>query len=308
MKKLTWPELDFNKWKDTLLTLQLYTQIVGKIRLRSMPWLNHSWHVTLYVSAQGLTTGSMPCAAGIFEMEFNFQQHALNIRTSAGIKQEVKLYPRTVADFYAELFQKLKAAGVEINIHAAPNEMEPAIPFEKDELHKSYDKEHVYNFWQALVQVHNVFTRFRAGFWGKSSPVHFFWGAFDLALTRFSGRPAPLHSGGAPNIPLSVMQEAYSHEVSSCGFWPGNEAFPQAAFYAYAYPMPLAYGEQKIEPAEAFFSKDWGEYFLLYDVVRNAADPEETLMRFLHSTYKAAAETGHWNRHELECDLTSFEQ
>ncbi len=273
-----------------------------------MPWLNHSWHVTLYVSAQGLTTASMPFDSGIFELEFNFHHHVLNIITSTGIRQEVKLYPRTVADFYSELFQKLKEAGIEIDIHPAPNEMDPAIPFEKDEVHKSYDTEHVHNFWQALVQIHNVLTRFRAGFRGKSSPVHFFWGAFDLAVTRFSGRPAPLHAGGAPNIPLNVMQEAYSHEVSSCGFWPGNEAFPHAAFYAYAYPTPAAYAEQKIEPAEAFFSKDWGEFFLPYDVVRNAADPEETLMRFLNSTYRAAALTGNWNRHELECDLTSFEQ
>lgn len=308
MKVLPWPELNFNKWKDTLLTLQLFTQIVGKIKLRSMPWTNHSWHVALYVSARGLTTGSMSYPAGVFEIEFNFQHHTLTITTSTGIRQEVKLYPRAVADFYNELFQKLKQAGIETVIYPAPNEVEPAIPFEKDEVHKSYDNAQVHDFWQALVRVHNVFTRFRAGFTGKSSPVHFFWGGFDLAVTRFSGRPAPLYAGSVLNIPLRVMQESYSREVSSCGFWPGNEAFPHTAFYAYAYPSPSDYVVQQVEPEKAFYSKEWGEFFLLYDEVRNAADPEETLMRFLESTYKAAADTGKWDRNQLECDFTSFEQ
>lgn len=308
MKASSWPALDFSKWKDTLLTLQLFTQIVGKIRLKQMPWTNHSWHVTLYVSARGLTTGSMPYTDGVFEMEFDFQAHQLTITTSTGKADTVRLFPRTVADFYSELFQKLRSVGIETEIHPAPNELNECIPFEEDVVHKSYDPDQVHNFWQALVQIHNVFTRFRAGFQGKCSPVHFFWGAFDLAVTRFSGRPAPLHPGGAPNMPLRVMQEAYSHEVSSCGFWPGNAAFPKAAFYAYCYPTPEDYGMQPVEPDSAFFSKDWGEYFLSYDEVRNSENPEETLMRFLNSTYKAAAKTGNWNRDQLDCDLSGFEQ
>ena len=303
-----WPDIEFNKWKDTLATVHLWVQMIGKIRLRAMPWLNHSWHVSLYVTPKGLSTGSMPYTNGIFEIEFNFHQHVLSITTSTGIQQEVKLYERTVADFYAAIFDKLKQSGIDIAIYTMPNEIENAIPFEKDNVHKTYNKEHMQNFWKALVQVHNVFTKFRAGFNGKCSPVHFFWGAFDLAVTRFSGRPAPLHRGSVPNIPANVMQEAYSHEVSSCGFWPGNEAFPHAAFYAYAYPEPASFKEQPVQPAEAFYSKEMGEFFLLYEAVRNTVNPEETLMQFLNSTYQAAAITGNWNRSLLECDLTSFEQ
>ncbi len=308
MTLITWPDIDYNEWKDTLSTLQLWVQVVGKIRLKSMPWLNHSWHVTLYVTPQGLSTGSMQYAEGIFEIEFNFHQHILTISTSIGNREEIKLYSRTVADFYNELFTKLKKTGIEVDIYPVPNEIEPAIPFEIDETHKTYNEEQVQNYWQALVHIHNVFTRFRAGFRGKSSPVHFFWGGFDLAVTRFSGRPAPLHPGGAPNIPLNVMQEAYSHEVSSCGFWPGNDTFPQAVFYSYCYPTPAAFAEQPVEPKETFYNKEMGEFFLLYDVVKNAANPHDTLLRFLNSTYAAAANTGNWNRTELECDLSSFEQ
>lgn len=303
-----WPDIDFNNWKDTLSTVQLWTQIVGKIRLKAMPWLNHSWHVTLYVTAQGLSTGSMPFEDGIFEIGFNFQQHILLITTSNGNEEEMELYPRSVADFYKELFNKLKKAGIDINIYPVPNEIENAIPFEKDELHKTYNKEQVQNYWKALVQVHNVFIKFRAGYSGKCSPVHFFWGAFDLAVTRFSGRQAPEYSGAVPNIPLRVMQEAYSHEVSSCGFWPGSEAFPNAAFYAYCYPTPKDFSEQPVEPEEAFYSNEMREFFLLYDVVRKSANPEEILMRFLNTTYEAAANTGNWNRTMLECDLSSFKQ
>lgn len=308
MNNNLWPGIEFNNWKDTLATVHLWVQIIGKIRLRAMPWLNHSWHVTLYVTPNGLSTGSMPYANGIFEIEFNFHQHVLTITTSTGIQQEIKLQEQAVADFYAAVFDKLKQAGINIDIHTTPNEIEGAIPFEKDYVHKTYNKVQMQNFWLALVQVHNVFTRFRAGFRGKCSPVHFFWGAFDLAVTRFSGRPAPLHHGIMPNIPANVMQEAYSHEVSSCGFWPGSDAFPHAVFYAYSYPESSSFKEQAVEPAEAFYSNEMGEFFLLYDVVRNSAHPEETLMQFLNSTYKAAAITGNWNRNGLECDLTSFEQ
>lgn len=302
-----WPELNFNEWKDTLATVQLFAQIVGKIRLRTMPWINHSWHVTLYVTPKGLTTGSMPYAKGIFQIEFDCNKHVLIVTTSEEAEQEMQLQHLTVSDFYKGIFDMLNKLNIDINIYATPNEIENAIPFKKDIEHKTYNKEHIHNYWLALVQVEKVFTRFRAGFQGKCSPVHLFWGAFDLAVTRFSGRTAPLHPGGAPNMPVRVMQEAYSHEVSSAGFWPGSDAFQHAAFYSYCYPTPASFGEQVVEPAEAFYNKEMGEFFLLYDVVRTANDPEATLLKFLYSTYEAAANTGNWNKAELECDLTSFE-
>lgn len=303
-----WPALRFEDWKETLITVQLWLQIVGKVRMRNMPWINHSWHVTFYVSSKGLTTGSIPFNGGIFQLDFDFENHQLLVTTSWGSHAQIALYPRTVASFYRELFDALKTIGIDAYIHAAPNEMEPAIPFEKDETHKSYDKEKVYEFWQTLIKIHHVFTQFRAGFVGKCSPVHLFWGAFDLAVTRFSGRPAPKHPGGVPNMPLKVMQEAYSHEVSSCGFWPGSETFPHPAFYAYCYPMPPSFGKQPVEPKEAFFSEEMGEFLLLYDIVRQLPNPEEMLMAFLHSTYEAVANTGHWNREALETDFSSFER
>lgn len=303
-----WPALYYNEWKDTLATVQLFAQIVGKVRLRNMPWLNHSWHVTLYVSATGLTTGSMPYEGGTFQIDFNFITHEVVISTSMGEVRTVRLYPRSVASFYNELLTQLDAAGIDTYIYAVPNEIDPAIPFAEDETHKSYDAAHMNRFWQALVKVHNVFLRFRAGFTGKCSPVHLFWGAFDLAVTRFSGRRAPLHSGDAPNMPLRVMQEAYSHEVSSCGFWPGSDQFPQAIFYAYCYPTPDAFGKQAVEPAEAYYSNEMGEFILPYDAVQQSSNPERMLLAFLQTTYAAAANTGNWNRHELECDLTRFEE
>jgi hypothetical protein len=285
----------------------LFTQITGKIRLRHMPWLNHSWHVTLYVTPQGLSTGSIPYHAGVFQLEFNFIHHQLKLTTSAGGNYNIGLYPRTVASFYLEVKNCLEDCGIDADIHPAPNELETAIPFAQDEIHQSYDAEKVEKFWKALISIHNVFVRFRAGFTGKSSPVHFFWGAFDLAVTRFSGKTAPEHEGGAPNMPLKVMQEAYSHEVSSCGFWPGSKDFPQAAFYAYCYPAPEAFGTQPVSPEQAYFSKEMSEFLLPYDAVRTAADPEATLLQFLQSTYEAAANTANWDRKALECDLTSFE-
>ena len=302
------PELDYNNWKDTLATVQLYTQIVGKIRLRAMPWINQSWQVTLYVSAKGLTTGSMPYNYGIFEIEFDFTKHILTITSSEGLYKEMELRNQTVSDFYTGLFILLKQAGINININPVPNEIANAIPFEKDEIHKTYNKIHIHNYWLALVQVHNVFTKFRSRFQGKCSPVHLFWGAFDLAVTRFSGMPAPLYKNAMPNMPLRVMQEAYSQEVSSAGFWPGSEAFPHAAFYSYCYPAPDGFSKQTVKPEEAFYSKEMGEFFLLYDVVRTADNPEETLLEFLNTTYEAAANTGNWNRAELECDLSSLKQ
>ncbi|WP_426671454.1 DUF5996 family protein [Mucilaginibacter sp. McL0603] len=304
----TWPKLAFENWKDTLATVHLWTQIVGKIRLKQMPWLNHSWHVTLYVSANGLTTGSIPYEGGVFQIDFDFIHHAVHIITSASGVARVQLYPRSIADFYRELFEKLESVNVDAYIYAAPNEVDPAIPFALDETHKSYDAEQMHNFYLALVKIHNVFTKFRASFTGKCSPVHFFWGAFDMAVTRFSGRPAPLHPGGAPHMPKAVMQEAYSHEVSSCGFWPGSEQFPHPVFYSYCYPTPPEFSRQPVKPNEAFFSGEMGEFMLLYEVVQRSDNPEDMLMQFLQTTYEAAANTGHWDRKALECDFTRFEK
>ncbi|MBC9915348.1 DUF5996 family protein [Chitinophaga varians] len=303
-----WPVIDYNSWKDTLATVHLWTQIVGKIRLRQMPWLNHSWHVTLYVNPYGLSTGSMPYRHGIFQIEFDFIHHQLVITTSGGEKEALGLRPRTVADFYASLFDKLQSLNIDVTIHPVPSEMADAIPFTQDQLHQSYDQHQMENFWQALVRMHNVFTRFRAGFTGKCSPVHFFWGAFDLAVTRFSGRDAPEHQGEMPNMPAVVMQEAYSKEVSSCGFWPGNDQFPQAFFYSYAYPAAPEFATQPVQPAAAFYSPEMGEYLLPYAAVQQADDPEAALMAFLQSTYEAAANTSHWDRKALECDHSDLEE
>jgi hypothetical protein len=303
-----WPAIPYDEWKETLCTVQLWAQIVGKVRLTKTPWTNHSWHVPLYISATGLTTGSIPYEQGIFQIDFDFQNHKLSITSSASRVKKIDLYPRTVASFYNELFEKLDTMNIPISIHGAPNEIDPAIPFSSDETHRSYDKEKMNLFWQALVSIYNVFTKFRARFIGKCSPIHLFWGAFDLALSRFSGREAPKHPGGAPNIPLRVMQEAYSHEVSSCGFWPGGEQFPAPVFYAYIYPTPPSFSEQKVRPAEAFFSKEMGEFLLPYDVVRQSGNPEETLLQFLQSTYEAAANTAQWDRTKLEADFSAFDK
>lgn len=305
-KALNWPVLDFDKLKDTITTVHLWTQIIGKIRLSKSPWINHSWHVTLYVSSRGLTTGSIPYAAGVFQLEMDFIAHELLITDSNGGREKVSLYPRSVASFYKELLLKLEGLGIEIDIHASPNEVEPAIPFMEDELHASYDAIQMNLLWQALVQIEKVFTRFRAGFTGKVSPVHFFWGAFDLAVTRFSGREAPKHQGAAPNMPAKVMQEAYSHEVSSCGFWVGTAQSPVPVFYSYCYPAPPDFSAQVVEPADAFYSNEMGEFLLPYSIVQQAKDPEEVLLQFLNATYKAAASTGNWD-HSLICNLQHFE-
>jgi len=303
-----WPELKFQDLADTITTVQLWTQIVGKIRLAKMPWLNHSWNVTLYVSPRGLTTGSVPFQKGIFQIDFDFRTHKLIIISSSGLQQQVDLFPRTVASFYAALFEKLKLMEIDAEIYAKPNELEPAIPFEKDETHFQYNSEQINLFWQALVKIEVVLTRFRAKFTGKCSPVHFFWGGFDLAVTRFSGRKAPKYPGAVPNMPLEIMQEAYSHEVSSCGFWPGSKDFPHPVFYAYCYPTPETFCEQPVMPGSAFFSKEMGEFFLFYDDVKKAADPESFLMEFLQSTYEAAANTGNWDRQALEADFSYFKK
>lgn len=307
LKQDKWPVLKFDDLKGTLAAVHLWTQVVGKIRLRKMPWLNHSWHVTLYVTANGLSSGSMPYEHGIFQMDFDFHQHQLVITASTGGRETVSLAPGTVADFYKAVITKLKALGIHAAIYTTPSELEGAIPFEEDHAQRPYDQQQMEAYWQALVRVHNVLTRFRSGFTGKNSPVHFFWGAFDLAVTRFSGRDAPLHQGAAPNMPAAVMQESYSKEVSSCGFWPGSEQYPHVAFYSYCYPGNEAFGQQPVQPEAAFYSKEMGEYLLHYEAVQQADNPEETLLAFLQSTYEACANTAHWDRKSLECDLSHLE-
>ena len=295
-----WPSLEYNDWQDTLKTVHMWTQIVGKFRLQSMPWQNHSWHTSLYISARGLTTGSMPYKNGIYEIEFDFENHQLIISSTFEKNVTVELRPMTVADFYKELLEALSSIHIDVKIVARPNEVEESIPFDKITDLNAYDKQKITNFWQIAVSIHNVFLKFRSEFIGKCSPVHFFWGAFDIALTRFSGKKAPLHPGEAPNMPKEVMQEAYSQEVSSCGFWPGGDTFPQPIFYSYCYPTPGAFSKYKISPESAFWSDEVGEFVLPYESVRQADNPEKTLMEFLQSTYEAAAVTGNWDRENLE--------
>ncbi len=278
-------------------------QIVGKIRLKSMPWQNHSWHTTLYISPSGFTTQSIPFKGGAFQIDFDFRRHLLLIRSTDNEDLIMELYPRSIASFYTDLFEKLESIGLDISIFAAPNEMDPAIPFAENEVNASYDKAAVTNFWEAMVKVNQVFSEFRSPFIGKCSPVHLFWGAFDLAVTRFSGRPAPLHPGGMPNMPLDVMQEAYSHEVSSVGFWPGSDEMPQPMFYAYCYPGNEEFAKQPVLPKETFFSPEMGEFFLSYSDVQKADNPNANLMEFLQTTYEAAANTGNWDRAALEREV-----
>lgn len=297
-----WPKLDYTSWGDTLDTLHQWLQIVGKIRMRAMPWINHSWHVSLYVSPTGFTTRSIPYHGSLFEIDFNFIEHKLIIRSTFEEERHLDLKPRTVADFYRELMHTLDEMGLDIDIHPRPNELPDNTPFYENVHHGSYDADAVTNFWRAMVRITCVFQAFRGRFVGKSSPVHLFWGAFDLAVTRFSGRPAPPHPGGVPNMPLDVMQEAYSQEVSSAGFWPGSADFPTPIFYAYCYPTPEAFSRQSVLPKEAFWSNDLGEFMLPYDVVQQADNPEAVLMDFLQSTYEAAADTGNWSRGELDVD------
>jgi hypothetical protein len=295
-----WPELDYPSWKDTLHGLHMRTQIVGKIRLVRMPWVNHSWHVPLYVTARGLTTWPMPDGARQFQIDFDFCDHTVKLQTSDRLHREIALRPQSVADFHDELMATLGELGITVKINGVPNEVAEAIPFREDRAPRPYDADYANRFWRVLVQADRLFTRFRAGFIGKCSPVHFFWGSFDLAVTRFSGRTAPRHPGGVPHLPDAVTRDAYSHEVSSAGFWPGGGAIDYAAFYSYAYPTPEGFNARPIEPEAAFFHEGLGEFLLPYDAVRTASDPDDTLMRFLETTYAAAAETAHWDRAALE--------
>jgi hypothetical protein len=298
-----WPALPEKAWRETRTTLHLWTQIVGKIRLALTPWQNHSWHVALYVTARGLTTSPIPADGRAFQIDFDFIEHALLIRASGGEHGRIALRPMSVAEFYNETMQALRALGIDVTIDTMPNEVPDAVRFEQDTAHASYDADYAHRFWRSLASAHDVFAHFRTGFLGKASPVHFFWGSFDLAVTRFSGRRAPMHPGGVPNLPDAVAREAYSHEVSSAGFWPGGGGYDEAAFYSYAYPPPQGFAEARVKPAAAFWSKELGEFLLPYEAVRSAADPDRAVMEFLQSTYDAAADLGKWDRANLECAL-----
>ena len=295
-----WPALPLDAWAETYATLHLWVQIVGKVRLRQSPWVNHSWHATLYVTPTGFTTSTIPYGVRTFEIAFDFLRHELSVECNDASRTAFRLEPQSVATFYARLMEALRSLGLDVRIHNRPNEVVDAIPFDRDETHHAYDPEYANRFWRVLVQADRVLKAFRADFTGKSSPVHLFWGGLDLAVTRFSGRPAPPHPGGIPNLPDWVTREAYSHEVSSCGFWPGGGPIPYAAFYAYGYPEPPGYAQAVVAPETAFYSKDLREFILPYDSVREAVAPDDVLRAFLQSTYEAAANLGQWDRQALE--------
>jgi hypothetical protein len=296
-----WPELPTAAWRETYETLHLWTQVVGKVRLARTPWLNHSWHVALYVTARGLTTSPIPDGVRTFQIDFDLIDHVLRISTSDGARRQLALAGQSVASFYSAVMADLAELGIDITIDEMPNELPEPIRFSQDNRHASYDPAAVRRFFQMLANADRVFKQFRTGFLGKASPVHFFWGSFDLAVTRFSGRRAPRHPGGVPHLPDEVACEAYSHEVSSAGFWPGSGAIDYPAFYSYAYPEPSGFRATKIRPEAAFFSEALGEFILPYDAVRLAAQPDQALLEFLQSTYEAAANAANWDRAALEC-------
>lgn len=293
-----WPSLPLAAWRDTRDTLHLWAQMVGKIRLGLCPMVNHWWNVPLYVNGRGLTTSTIPYEDRSLEIHFDFVNHELVIETCDGARRTVALEPRTVKSFYEELMGKLHDLGIDVHIRTMPVEIANAIPFDQDEIHASYDAEYAHRFWLTLVAVDRVLQQFRGGFVGKASPVHFFWGSFDLVATRFSGRRAPPH-GAVPNTPLSVVQEAYSHEQESCGFWTGGGGYDDAAFFSYIYPEPEGYAKAKV-PAPAFFSETMREFLLPYETVRTSPDPASMVLSFAQSTYDAAADLAHWNRPALE--------
>jgi hypothetical protein len=295
-----WPELPFERWRDTHATLQRWLQIVGKIRLAQTAWINHSWHVSLDVTARGLVTPLIRHGTRAFQIELDFIQHCLAVRTSDGAGCSMSLPGRSVADFYRQLMSFLQELRIPVPIHPKPNELADATPFERDEEHASYDRECVERFWRILVQAHGVLEEFRARFRGKSSPVHFFWGNTDLALTRFSGRAAPEHPGGRMHLPDAVLRDAYSHECSECGFWPGGDEHPEPVFYSLAYPMPSGYQRARVAPRGAHYSEELGEFILPYEQVRRSSAPENVILAFLQSTYEAAAGLGAWPRAALE--------
>ena len=295
-----WPGLPLAAWRDTCATLHLWTQIAGKIRLAQTPWTNHSWNVTLYVTVRGLSTSPIPHGTRTFDLEFDFIHHQLIISTSDGRTAAIPLEPQTVAVFYARVMREMQSLGLPVAIMTMPSEIADAIPFDQDETHKSYDPEYAHRFWQVLVQADRVFKIFRARFTGKCSPVHFFWGGPDLAVTRFSGRLAPPHPGGIPHLPNWVARDAYSQEVCSAGFWPGGGPIDYPVFYSYAYPEPAGYPDYKVRPAGAFYSTDLREFLLPYEKVCTADAPDDVLLAFLDSTYEAAATLAAWDRGALE--------
>jgi hypothetical protein len=295
-----WPELPLAAWADTCETLHRWTQVVGKVRLRTTPLVNHWWNVTLHVYARGLVAPANACNGRLFDIAFDLVDHRLLIATNDGRMESLALRPMSVADFYAEFVQLLRRLDIDVHIWTMPSEIENAVPFEQDRTHAHYDAEYVPRFRQALVQAARVMEEFRARFIGKASPVHFFWGSFDLAVTRFSGRTAPPPKGATPHVAAWVMAEAYSHEVSSCGFWPGNGGYGRAAFYVYAYPEPASYGDTRLRTAGAFYDKNVGQFILPYDAVREARDPDALLLGFLQETYEAAADLAGWDRKSLE--------
>ena len=297
-----WPELPLAAWIDTCKTLHLWLQIVGKVRLTRSAWINHSWHVTLYVTANGLTTSPIVADARTFQIDFDFIDHRLVIQTSDGSERGFALEPMSVAMFYARVMEQLEKLDIDLCIHPLPNEVEDPVRFDRDHVHCAYDAEYVNRFWRALVQADRVFKVFRSAFIGKASPVHLFWGAPDLAVTRFSGKRAPMHPGGIPHLPDWVTREAYSHEVSSCGFWPGGGAIDFPAFYSYAYPEPAGFTQARIRPDAAFYSAELHEFILPYDAVRKSESPDQMLLSFLQTTYEAAANLSKWDRASLERD------
>ena len=294
-----WPALPLAEWKDTYSTLHMWTQIVGKIRLELTPLVNHWWNVPLYVAPRGLSTSAIPYNDRFFQITFDFISHLLLIETTDGSTKTIALRSRSVAEFYQEMMAALNSLGMPVTIWTTPVEVADRTPFEKDQKHSTYDPEYAQRVWRILAQTSRVLTEFRSRFIGKVSPVHFFWGAFDLAVTRFSGRTAPSHPG-VPNCGLFVMVEAYSHEVSSCGFWPGGGLINEPAFYAYSYPEPQGFKEYPIQPPEAFYHREINEFLLPYDVVRSAKSPDEVLLSFLQSTYEAEAMCAKWDRAGLE--------
>lgn len=300
-----WPVLPYPEWKDTYETLHMWTQIVGKIRLAQTPWINHSWHVPLYVTARGLTTSPIPYGTRTFQIDFNFIDHKLVVQVSDGSLATLDLVSRPVADFYQALLAQMRELDLRVNIYTTPCEVVNAIAFEKDYEHTTYEPEYANRFWRALTQADRVLQQFRARFSGKCSPVHFFWGSFDLAVTRFSGRRAPEHPGGVPHLPNWVAREAYSHEVSSCGFWPGSDQLPRAVFYAYAYPEPAGFRTAKVLPSTTAYNTELREFIFSYNDVRQAESPDTTLLGFLQSTYEAAAHFGAWDRAALELEVKS---
>lgn len=294
-----WPSLPFAAWRDTCATLHMWTQVIGKIRLAQAPSINHWWQVPLYLTSRGLTTSPMPYGTRTFQIDFDFIAHRLSIQTSDGRADGFALQPLAVADFYREVGGRLRALGLDIRVWTMPVEVADPVRFEDDRAHRAYDADYANRFWRVLVQADRVLTAFRGGFIGKASPVHFFWGSFDLAVTRFSGRRAPMHPG-APNISDRITREAYSHEVSSCGFWPGGAGLDQPIFYSYAYPQPPGFAEAAVRPPAASYSRELGEFILPYHSVCEAAAPDAMLHEFLQSTYEAAADLAQWDRAALE--------